>query len=79
MGTEAIRLDCSTDFVRSWPGGSGNTKMGANYAPTLLPGRRAVERGAAVNGWLWGPQEVAPPTTSPSSSLRPAPPTFSAW
>ena len=30
--------------------------MTSNYAPTLLPGKIALEHGCAVNGWLAGPQ-----------------------
>ena len=31
-------------------------QMTSNYAPTLLPGKIALEHGCAVNGWLAGPQ-----------------------
>ena len=34
-GTKAINLLCDPQYVRAWPGGTGGTKMGANYAPTL--------------------------------------------
>ena len=30
--------------------------MASNYAPTLLPGKIALQHGCAVNGWLAGPQ-----------------------
>ena len=30
--------------------------MASNYAPTLLPGKIALEHGCAVNGWLAGPE-----------------------
>jgi len=32
--------------VRSWPGGTGDHKLGSNYAPTFLPQRMAARKGA---------------------------------
>jgi branched-chain amino acid aminotransferase len=57
-GDKAINLDCNTDYVRTWPGGCGHTKMGANYVGTMLAGRRAMARGCETNGWLWGPEDL---------------------
>lgn len=45
----------ATDFAtRAWPGGVGNKKLGANYAPGILPQRQAAERGYQQNLWLFG-------------------------
>ena len=30
-----INLVADAKFVRAWPGGCGNAKMGSNYAPTI--------------------------------------------
>lgn len=34
-GFEAIRIICNEGINRSWPGGFGHAKLGANYGPTL--------------------------------------------
>ena len=34
-GVQPVNLLADPDFVRAWPGGSGYSKMGSNYAPTL--------------------------------------------
>jgi branched-chain amino acid aminotransferase len=38
-------LLCDPGAVRAWRGGCGYTKMGANYAPSLLPQRTAESLG----------------------------------
>lgn len=35
-GAKPIRLYADGSFVRAWPGGCGDVKMGANYAPTVF-------------------------------------------
>lgn len=30
--------------VRAWPGGAGDSKVGANYAPTIVPQAAAFQR-----------------------------------
>ncbi|CAG0918544.1 unnamed protein product [Notodromas monacha] len=42
-------------FVRSWPGGCGDKKMGSNYAPTIDIQRQAEEQGFQQVLWLFGP------------------------
>ena len=37
-GFEPVNLLADPNFVRSWPGGSGYSKMGSNYAPTIYVG-----------------------------------------
>lgn len=54
-----VNLLCDPQFVRAWPGGSGATKMGSNYAPTLSVQKSAEEVGCDQVLWLQGEdQEV---------------------
>ena len=39
-GVKPVNLLADPNFVRAWPGGSGYSKMGSNYAPTLYIGVR---------------------------------------
>lgn len=48
-------LASSEREVRAYPGGSGAAKIGANYAPTLLPHGRALQKGYDQVLWLFGP------------------------
>ena len=36
-GFAPVRLYADDNFVRAWPGGTGDTKVGGNYAPTIFP------------------------------------------
>lgn len=40
--------------VRAWPGGTGEHKLGLNYAPTFLPQRMAAKQGYTQILWLLG-------------------------
>lgn len=40
------------EHARAWPGGTGEYKLGLNYAPGFLPQRRAAERGYDQVLWL---------------------------
>lgn len=40
--------------VRAWPGGTGDYKLGLNYAPTFLPQRIAAKQGYDQVLWLFG-------------------------
>ncbi|KAF9636866.1 Branched-chain amino acid aminotransferase [Lasiodiplodia theobromae] len=55
-GFKAIQLE-ATDSVRAWPGGVGDKKVGANYAPCVLPQREAALNGSQQNLWLFGEEE----------------------
>lgn len=44
-------------YVRAFPGGVGQYKMGCNYAPTLLIGKEAAKRGCQQVLWLSGENE----------------------
>ncbi|KAH3765913.1 branched-chain amino acid aminotransferase [Pelomyxa schiedti] len=53
-GWKAVKLLCSDGkYCRAWPGGTGFTKCGGNYAPTILPAREAQEKGYQQVLWLY--------------------------
>jgi branched-chain amino acid aminotransferase len=56
-GFKAVSLEATDYAVRAWPGGVGDKKLGANYAPCILPQLRAAKRGFHQNLWLFGPEE----------------------
>jgi branched-chain amino acid aminotransferase len=56
VSEQGSRLLASTEReARAFPGGSGAAKIGANYAPTLLPHANAVKKGYDQVLWLFGP------------------------
>lgn len=56
-GFKAISLEATNYAVRAWPGGVGDKKLGANYAPCVLPQAEAFSRGHQQNLWLFGDEE----------------------
>ncbi|WPG99678.1 branched-chain-amino-acid aminotransferase, mitochondrial [Acrodontium crateriforme] len=52
-GFKAISLEATTYAVRAWPGGVGASKLGANYAPCIVPQMQAATRGFHQNLWLF--------------------------
>ena len=56
-GFKPIRLTADSSFIRAWPGGTGNAKVGGNYAPTMKPQAEAVTSGYSQNLWLFGPND----------------------
>ncbi|KAH0844703.1 Branched-chain-amino-acid aminotransferase, mitochondrial [Fonsecaea pedrosoi] len=56
-GFKAISLEATDYAVRSWPGGVGDKKLGANYAPCIVPQLKAAKKGLHQNLWLFGPEE----------------------
>ncbi|OAA62696.1 branched-chain amino acid aminotransferase [Niveomyces insectorum RCEF 264] len=56
-GFKAISLEATDYAVRAWPGGVGDKKLGANYAPCIVPQREALSRGFQQNLWLFGAEE----------------------
>ncbi|KAI2469642.1 branched-chain-amino-acid aminotransferase [Annulohypoxylon bovei var. microspora] len=56
-GFKAVSLEATDYAVRAWPGGVGDKKLGANYAPCILPQLEAAARGFQQNLWLFGPEE----------------------
>ncbi|SMQ46443.1 unnamed protein product [Zymoseptoria tritici ST99CH_1A5] len=59
-GFKAVSLEATDYAVRAWPGGVGASKLGANYAPCIVPQMQAAARGFHQNLWLF--QEVDPAT-----------------
>eukprot|EP01112_Ceratiomyxa_fruticulosa_P014988 TRINITY_DN4356_c0_g1_i1.p1 TRINITY_DN4356_c0_g1~~TRINITY_DN4356_c0_g1_i1.p1 ORF type:complete len:402 (-),score=83.84 TRINITY_DN4356_c0_g1_i1:456-1661(-) len=51
-GFKAVSLLADDVNVRAWPGGAGATKIGANYAPTILPQAEAAKKGFSQVLWL---------------------------
>ena len=56
-GFKAINLEATDYAVRAWPGGVGDKKLAANYAPCIVPQRAAASRGFQQNLWLFGEEE----------------------
>ncbi|KAE8376501.1 aminotransferase [Aspergillus bertholletiae] len=56
-GFKAISLEATDYAVRAWPGGVGDKKLGANYAPCIVPQLSAASRGFQQNLWLFGEEE----------------------
>ena len=56
-GFKAVSLEATSYAVRAWPGGVGDKKLGANYAPCILPQLQAAKRGYHQNLWLFGEEE----------------------
>ena len=56
-GFKAVSLEATDYAVRAWPGGVGDKKLGANYAPCILPQLQAASRGFHQNLWLFGDEE----------------------
>ncbi|BCR84926.1 branched-chain amino acid aminotransferase, cytosolic [Aspergillus chevalieri] len=56
-GFKAISLEATDYAVRAWPGGVGDKKLGANYAPCVVPQLNAASRGFQQNLWLFGEEE----------------------
>ncbi|KAI9820474.1 MAG: Mitochondrial branched-chain amino acid (BCAA) aminotransferase [Phylliscum demangeonii] len=56
-GFKAISLEATDYAVRAWPGGVGDKKLGANYAPCIVPQLEAARRGFHQNLWLFGDEE----------------------
>ncbi|EGW33167.1 branched-chain amino acid transaminase [Spathaspora passalidarum NRRL Y-27907] len=53
-GFKPVSLEATDYAVRAWPGGVGDKKLGANYAPCVKPQLEAASRGYAQNLWLFG-------------------------
>jgi branched-chain amino acid aminotransferase len=53
-GFNPIKLLADPQVARAWPGGTGNTKVGGNYALGIRPALEASARGYAQLLWLFG-------------------------
>lgn len=56
-GFKAVSLEATDYAVRAWPGGVGDKKLGANYAPCIVPQLEAASRGHQQNLWLFGEEQ----------------------
>lgn len=56
-GFSAVSLHATTEHVRAWPGGVGNLKLAANYAPCIYPQQVVSKLGYDQNLWLLGPEQ----------------------
>ncbi|KAF9901572.1 branched-chain-amino-acid aminotransferase [Lobosporangium transversale] len=53
-GFNAVNLLATSEKVRAWPGGTGDAKIGGNYAPCIKPQLDANKEGFQQNLWLFG-------------------------
>ncbi|ETW09927.1 branched-chain amino acid aminotransferase [Aphanomyces invadans] len=53
-GFNPVKLFADDKYVRAWPGGTGNTKVGGNYGPTIMPQMEAAKKGYSQILWLFG-------------------------
>ncbi|TPX52878.1 branched-chain-amino-acid transaminase [Synchytrium endobioticum] len=53
-GFAPVSLYATTQYVRAWPGGTGDSKIGANYAPGIKPQLAVAKEGHQQNLWLFG-------------------------
>jgi branched-chain amino acid aminotransferase len=51
---QPVSLYADPAFIRAWPGGVGESKMGGNYGPTIRIQRIAEAKGYAQVLWLFG-------------------------
>ncbi|SNX86645.1 probable BAT1- branched chain amino acid aminotransferase, mitochondrial [Melanopsichium pennsylvanicum] len=57
-GFKPVALEADPNKVRAWPGGTGQYKLGGNYAPGILPQLEAAQRGYQQNLWLFGKEHL---------------------
>jgi branched-chain amino acid aminotransferase len=56
-GWKPVKLLADDRYVRAWPGGTGGSKVGGNYAPCILPQVEANQKGYTQVLWLFGPSK----------------------
>ena len=56
-GVKPIALEANPQYVRAWPGGTGDAKLGANYGPSMMPQKEAAARGYSQILWLFGEED----------------------
>jgi len=55
-GFNPVKLYADKKCVRAWPGGTGDVKIGGNYAATIAPQMEAAAKGYTQCLWLFGDQ-----------------------
>ncbi|KAJ9075037.1 branched-chain-amino-acid transaminase bat2 [Entomophthora muscae] len=56
-GFKAVSLYATREYVRAWPGGTGNMKLGGNYAPGLVAQKLAADNECQQNLWIFGEED----------------------
>uniref|UniRef100_F1L596 branched-chain-amino-acid transaminase n=1 Tax=Ascaris suum TaxID=6253 RepID=F1L596_ASCSU len=56
-GFKPVSLLADPEYVRAFPGGVGQYKMGCNYAPSIMVSKVAAEKGCQQVLWLLGEDE----------------------
>lgn len=56
-GFKPVSLLADPKYVRAFPGGAGNVKVGSNYGPTIYVGIEANKKGCQQVLWLFGEEE----------------------
>ncbi|KNC99948.1 branched-chain amino acid aminotransferase [Spizellomyces punctatus DAOM BR117] len=56
-GFNAVSLYATQQYTRAWPGGTGDAKIGANYAPGIKPQIEVAKEGYQQNLWLFGEKQ----------------------
>lgn len=56
-GFKPVALEADRNKVRAWPGGTGQFKLGGNYAPGIKLQMGAATRGYQQNLWLFGEED----------------------
>lgn len=58
-GFKPVSLYADPKYVRAWPGGSGDSKLGSNYGPTIYVQKTAEANGQQQVLWLYGEDHQA--------------------
>lgn len=56
-GFKPVTLLADNKYIRAFPGGVGNFKVGSNYGPTIYVGIEAQKQGCQQVLWLFGEEE----------------------
>jgi branched-chain amino acid aminotransferase len=57
-GFKPVKLLAESQFVRAFHGGTGDSKLGGNYAPTIRVQAAAAQQGYSQVLWLYGPRKL---------------------
>jgi len=53
-GWKPVKLLADPTYTRAWPGGTGGSKLGSNYALGILPQAEAAKKGYSQILWVFG-------------------------
>lgn len=56
-GFKPVSLLAERRYVRAWPGGTGASKLGSNYGPTIQPQVLAAGKGFSQVLWVFGEED----------------------